>query len=551
VVRRLLGGLSLPGDKRRIQTAVLGSAESDDPLLLPLEAIELEAFRRRHAEDTFWCGLLLGGCGERLTTKLYTDRVCHFSHVPDPTGLHVCERRARDVSSADHLYAKSAATAWLRDQGHQGVVHLREPLGSVVDITFEHQARGLRLHLDDAVAPVWDDETMEPVLGMSVPVDDGTLVRRWYVHRIRLESRGTARDLRIGTEAFARPTQWFTLQECSITERGLSTPAVEQISAARRAPRSGRGGYQPAAETPNTAARAKALLRRLADGRKLESVVLVTGVVEEIRALGPLDPPTRSQVDQALQDLDQWFTVQAKARRDLFTRIDQAVQDQDTAEVRHLLLLANVRASHERTIDEEAALAAAAEHLAAVAARRRAAPQPGLPTPVVIARHRAGRLLDDLEGRRTMKADEMRALVDALVQEAATAGDALSPEDQELVQHWVARAGAGSNRTAARAASRDRPVSYSWSMHDKVARRFWIARSCPRCGAETGQDCQTAEPWRLAPHEERTQLILDERKARERQGTCPICGRPPGEACATLNGGPHPERIARKNKATS
>ncbi|MER5933931.1 hypothetical protein [Streptomyces sp. NPDC002054] len=42
--------------------------------MLPLEAIELEAFRQRHEDDTFWCGLLLGGCGVQLTTKLYTDR---------------------------------------------------------------------------------------------------------------------------------------------------------------------------------------------------------------------------------------------------------------------------------------------------------------------------------------------------------------------------------------------------------------------------------------------------------------------------------------------
>lgn len=34
------------GDRRQIQTAVLGSAESEDPLMLPLEAIELDAFRR-------------------------------------------------------------------------------------------------------------------------------------------------------------------------------------------------------------------------------------------------------------------------------------------------------------------------------------------------------------------------------------------------------------------------------------------------------------------------------------------------------------------------
>ncbi|MFJ2781205.1 MULTISPECIES: hypothetical protein [unclassified Kitasatospora] len=66
-------------------------------------------------------------------------------NFPDPTGQHVCERRARDVASADHLYVKSAAIAWLLDQDHQGAVHLREPLGSVVDIAWEHGTRGLRL----------------------------------------------------------------------------------------------------------------------------------------------------------------------------------------------------------------------------------------------------------------------------------------------------------------------------------------------------------------------------------------------------------------------
>ncbi|MFJ8025529.1 hypothetical protein [Streptomyces sp. NPDC096311] len=61
------------GDRRQIETAVLGAADSEEPLMLPLEAIELDAFRRRHGSDTFWCGLLLGGCGLQLTTKLYTD----------------------------------------------------------------------------------------------------------------------------------------------------------------------------------------------------------------------------------------------------------------------------------------------------------------------------------------------------------------------------------------------------------------------------------------------------------------------------------------------
>ncbi|WP_133900196.1 hypothetical protein [Streptomyces sp. KS 21] len=84
------------GDNRQIQTAVLGGADSEDPLMLPLEAIELDAFRKRHEHDTFWCGLLLGGCGVQLTTKLYTDRVCHFAHHPGADApSHRCGRRAR------------------------------------------------------------------------------------------------------------------------------------------------------------------------------------------------------------------------------------------------------------------------------------------------------------------------------------------------------------------------------------------------------------------------------------------------------------------------
>ncbi|MEU1575532.1 hypothetical protein ABZ519_31120 [Streptomyces collinus] len=66
-------------DTRRIQTAVLGSAVSEEPLMLPLEAIQVDAFRQRHQGETFWCGRLLGGCGGQLTTKLYTDRVCSLS----------------------------------------------------------------------------------------------------------------------------------------------------------------------------------------------------------------------------------------------------------------------------------------------------------------------------------------------------------------------------------------------------------------------------------------------------------------------------------------
>jgi hypothetical protein len=175
----------LPDDRRRIQTAVLGSADSDLPLMLPLEAIEVDAFRRRHVQDTFWCGLLLGGYGAQLTTKLYIDRVCHFAHFPDSTSMHVCDRRSRDVSSADHLYVKWAAAAWLTAQGRQASFHYPRldgvPIGSVVDIVWEHGGGALRVHLDTGVPPTWDGDGAEPVLGASVPVDDETLIRHWYV----------------------------------------------------------------------------------------------------------------------------------------------------------------------------------------------------------------------------------------------------------------------------------------------------------------------------------------------------------------------------------
>ncbi|WP_330301622.1 MULTISPECIES: hypothetical protein [unclassified Streptomyces] len=130
---------------------------------------------------------------------------------------------------------KSAAPAWLRGRDERADFDFARPdgaaIGSVVDIRFN--ARGLRVHLDQAVEPVWDEDGQEPVLGVSVPVDRDTLIRRWYVHRVRLDSEGTARRVRIGPEAFARPTGWFALDEWEMTERGLSTPAVEQIVRSR------------------------------------------------------------------------------------------------------------------------------------------------------------------------------------------------------------------------------------------------------------------------------------------------------------------------------
>ncbi|MGW3198616.1 hypothetical protein ACWDBD_29345 [Streptomyces sp. NPDC001118] len=165
-----------------------------------------------------------------------------------------------------------------------------------MDIQFKD--RGLRVHLDQAVAPEWDGER-EPVLGLSVPVDRDTLIRRSYVHRIRLDSEGTARRVHIGTEAFAWPTEWFGLDECEMTERGLSTPAVERIIQARSAPPPSRWSPGKTRKVPKPDARAQGLLRRLLYARRVESVVMVRQVCGEIADLSGASQEIQDQLESA------------------------------------------------------------------------------------------------------------------------------------------------------------------------------------------------------------------------------------------------------------
>ncbi|MGD3112475.1 hypothetical protein [Streptomyces sp. YGL11-2] len=442
-------------DKRRIQTAVWGSADSEEPLMLPMEAIELDAFRHRYGSDTFWCGTLLGGCGGRLTTKLYTDRACHFAHHPDPDGLpHVCGRRARGVNSADHLYVKSAAVAWLADRGEQASFAYTRPdgapLGFVVDVRWQHCA--LRVHLDQAVTPVWDNG-IEPVLGMAVRVERGTLIRRWYVHRIRLDSEGTARRVRIGTEAFARPTAWFALDDCEMTERGLSTPAVERIiQGCTTAPPS----RWPAAEIKRASGvmgRAQVLLRQLTDARKVESVVVVNRVCRDIAALTGVGPATQAELADAVQEAYRWLQGQADVWCELFARLDEAATARNTQHTRELLVRANATAAHERTEAEEWIVGAAgflaaraqeeeawdAERDVEVAAGKMAA------LTALAASQTVRRIFRDLRRlpRRYMSKATLHSQVQLLVDAAAEAGKRITPSQVQEIDRCKSRVGLG------------------------------------------------------------------------------------------------------------
>ncbi|MER5933930.1 hypothetical protein [Streptomyces sp. NPDC002054] len=262
---------------------------------------------------------------------------------------------------------KSARASWLCDRGEQADFKFARPhgaaIGSVLDIRF--RSRGLRVHLDREVEPVWDEDGVEPVLGVSVPVDDKTLVRRWYVHRIRLDSEGTHRRVRIGTEAFARDVEWFTLDEYEMTERGLSTPAVERIVRSRSTRPVSTGGAGKVRKAPDAQARAQLLLRKPADARRVESVVLVTQVCRDIAAVEGVEGDIQEQLSDGVAEAERWLEIQTEARRRLFLLLEEAVAAGNLVAIGHLLVMANGTASHDRTGAETAVAEQAGTLLAA------------------------------------------------------------------------------------------------------------------------------------------------------------------------------------------
>ncbi|MFD6115558.1 hypothetical protein ACFWG0_36490 [Streptomyces yangpuensis] len=248
-----LGALALVeigSDSRMIQTAVVGSADSEQPVMLPLEAIETDAFRRRHQGSTFWCGSLLGGCGKQLSTKLYLDRVCHFAHYPEAGGVgHVCGRVANGIASADHLYLKRQLGEWLSELGLRSagrLVSLRQhAAGEAPDYGVDVAVPAVRTSLHVRLGCLSDSERQSLVgraardgaewLFGEQAVADSEQVRsqRGFVHRVRCKTVGTDRVVEIGVQAATDRVHWFSLRECRITGEGLFTPATEAALQAR------------------------------------------------------------------------------------------------------------------------------------------------------------------------------------------------------------------------------------------------------------------------------------------------------------------------------
>ncbi|RPF39058.1 hypothetical protein [Streptomyces sp. TLI_185] len=60
------------GDGLRVERVVRGWAGSEVLLLVPVETVGLDSFRRKHVEEMLWRGLLLGGRAVQAITWLRT-----------------------------------------------------------------------------------------------------------------------------------------------------------------------------------------------------------------------------------------------------------------------------------------------------------------------------------------------------------------------------------------------------------------------------------------------------------------------------------------------
>ncbi|GLV97952.1 hypothetical protein [Streptomyces lavendulae] len=231
-------------DTRLIQTAVIGGRESDQPVILPEQPHNLDEFRRQFGTNRFWCGTLLGGCGQKLMTKRYETKVCHFSHFPGREGSRACDRIATGVDSADHLFIKLHVKEWLAGQGHAAQAELRS-LGSgpgdAVDFWLRATEQHLRFELRPEDYRSWrraadslgvKEGHVEWVFGPDGPITRDMVARQGYALRVRCETVGTDRRVLIGTVADNHIVVWASLESCRMTKDGIVTPELEALRAA-------------------------------------------------------------------------------------------------------------------------------------------------------------------------------------------------------------------------------------------------------------------------------------------------------------------------------
>ncbi|MFF3084544.1 competence protein CoiA family protein [Streptomyces nojiriensis] len=243
-------------DTRKVQTAVVGRAGSDDPVFLPYDHDEFDLFMRGRSRDDFYCGTLLGGCGKKLSAKRYTEKKCHFAHRPP---VH-CRRIANGESSADHLYIGQALTRWLLGQNHRQAKAsyrtVKDRPGGTVDFRLSGGLQLIRVQLARLGLHPWRQEAedlargadhVEWLFGPDSMLAFDRVESHGYAIRVECRTAGVTREVRIGTQLAGNTIEWATLEKCILTRQGIITPSL--VSTARGIVPRGPAGA-PASSTP-------------------------------------------------------------------------------------------------------------------------------------------------------------------------------------------------------------------------------------------------------------------------------------------------------------
>ncbi|MFE2456432.1 hypothetical protein [Streptomyces sp. NPDC059402] len=225
-------------DHRLVQTAVIGHKNSDHPVILPMDAGELDRWRKAHPGYSYWCGLQLGGCGGELSDRRYTAKVCHFAHHATAPA---CHRKNNGESSADHLFIKRGVQGLLAERKMKGRVETRDlgtGPGDAVDVYLPDSRRRLRFQLGAVNYQAWrraDDELaadadgIDWIFASGGPVTQQFVGRHGYCLRVRCETVGGERRVHIGAEAWDRTVSWTPLEDCLLTPAGIVASRAERI----------------------------------------------------------------------------------------------------------------------------------------------------------------------------------------------------------------------------------------------------------------------------------------------------------------------------------
>jgi len=203
---------------------------------------EAELFLRHYRFEGFWCGTAVGGCGERLSAKIYRYETCRFAHYPSamPFLRRMCAPSPRRVA---RLAGRRGIENWLSLQRlmpdwNDGV--WTEDLHGF-EFTYQMCPRRLRV---ETAWPGWTDgaswwrarraevERDGAIVDWIFNVDESEpdlsemIARHGRAFLMRTELRGFEPALEIGTVLGKTAPVWEPMNMCVYTpENGLMTTA--------------------------------------------------------------------------------------------------------------------------------------------------------------------------------------------------------------------------------------------------------------------------------------------------------------------------------------